>query len=67
MPSESMKRASSGRPKSSHLHNEMDVRKGKLLLHVGYANKVATIVVLVQTVIELIRPCDVCMQFSWIL
>ncbi|RVW50294.1 Serine/threonine-protein phosphatase 7 long form-like [Vitis vinifera] len=29
MPSESMKRASSGRPKSSRLHNEMDVREGK--------------------------------------
>ncbi|RVW28840.1 hypothetical protein CK203_094864 [Vitis vinifera] len=29
VPSESMKRASSGRPKSSRLHNEMDVREGK--------------------------------------
>ena len=27
MPFESMKRISNGRPKSSHLHNEMDIRK----------------------------------------
>ncbi|KAL6321966.1 hypothetical protein AAG906_035881 [Vitis piasezkii] len=40
VPAESMKRAS---------------KRARLLLHVGYANKVATIVVLVKTIIELIR------------
>ena len=29
MPADSMKRVSDGRPKSTRLHNEMDVRKGK--------------------------------------
>ena len=67
MPFELMKRASSGRPKSSCLHNEMILERARLLLHVGYANKVATIAALVKTVIEFIRPCDVCMSFSWIL
>ena len=35
VPFESMKRASSGRPKSSHLHNEMDVREGKTSITCG--------------------------------
>ena len=35
MPSESMKRASSGRPKSSRLHNEMNVREGKTSITCG--------------------------------
>ena len=61
VPSESMKRASSGRPKSSCLHNEMDVREGKTSITCGLCKQVATIVVQVKTIIELIRPCDVCM------
>ncbi|RVW75039.1 Serine/threonine-protein phosphatase 7 long form-like [Vitis vinifera] len=55
VPSESMKRASSGRPKSSVCIMKWMLERARLLLHVGYANKVATIVVLVKTVIELIR------------
>ena len=35
MPSESMKRASSGGLKSSHLHNEMNVREGKTSITCG--------------------------------
>ena len=35
MPFELMKRASSGRPKSSRLHNEMDVREGKTSMTCG--------------------------------
>ena len=33
----------------------------RLLLYVGYANKVVIIVGLVKIGIELIRPCDICM------
>ena len=32
---DSMKRVSGGRPKSTHLHNEMDVREGKTLVTCG--------------------------------
>ena len=35
VPSKSMKRASSGRPKSSRLHNEMDVKEGKTSITCG--------------------------------
>ena len=61
VPSELIKRASSGGPKSSCLHNEMDVREGKTSITCGLCKQVATIVVQVKTIIELIRPCDVCM------
>ena len=32
---ESMKRISNGRPKSSHFHNEMDIRNGKTFIVCG--------------------------------
>ena len=48
VPHESMKRIGSGRPKSTHLHNEMDVREGKLLSHVGCANNRVTIDALIR-------------------
>ena len=35
VPSESMKRTSRGRPKSTCLHNEMDVREGKTTITCG--------------------------------
>ena len=38
VPNESMKCIGSGRPKSTRFHNEMDVREGKILSHVGWAN-----------------------------
>ena len=44
----SMKCVSGGRPKSTRLHNEMDVIEGKPQLLVVCANKVVIIVVLVQ-------------------
>ncbi|RVW59762.1 hypothetical protein CK203_096384 [Vitis vinifera] len=58
MPSESMKRASSGRPKSSHLHNEMDVREGKTSITCGLCKQSGHNRAFVKTVIEFIRPCD---------
>ena len=36
MPSESMKCTSRGRPKSTRLHNEMDVREGKTTITCGF-------------------------------
>ena len=35
VPPESMKRIGSGRPKSTRLHNEMDVREGKTTITCG--------------------------------
>ena len=35
VPPESMKRIVSGRPKSTRLHNEMDVREGKTIITCG--------------------------------
>ena len=58
---ELMKRVSNGRPKSSHLHNEIDIERAKLLLHVDCANKVATIASLVQIGMEFIRSYYICM------
>ena len=48
MPSESMKRTSRGHPKSTHLHNEMDVRKGKTTITCGSADNMVTITDLIE-------------------
>ena len=60
---ELMKRVSNGRPKSSHLHNEIDIERARLLLHVACANKVATIASLVQRGMEFIRSYDIYVIF----
>ena len=39
MPTESMKCKSHGRPKSTHLHNEMDVREGKTTITCGFCKQ----------------------------
>ena len=39
MPSESMKRTSRGHPKSTRLHNEMDVREGKTTITIGFCKQ----------------------------
>ena len=57
MPSESMKRTSHGRPKSTRLHNEMDVREGKTTITVGSANNLVTIANRVEIGIKLIETC----------
>ena len=39
MPSKSMKRTSRGRPKSTRLHSEMDVREGKTTITCGFCKQ----------------------------
>ena len=52
VPPESMQRIGSGRPKSTRLHNEWTLGKGKPQSHVGCANNWVTIGCLVRTEIE---------------
>ena len=52
-----MKHISRGRPKSTRLHNEMDVREGRILSHVSSANNMVTIVDLVKIGIKLVETC----------
>ena len=54
-----MKRKVSGRPKSTQLHNEMDVREGKTKINVGCANKRVTIGGLVRIEIKFSYRCEV--------
>ena len=60
VPLESMKRIGNGRPKSTRLHNKMDV---KLLSHVGCVNNRVTIGGLVRIEIKLSDRCEVTQFF----
>ena len=53
-----MKCIGSGHPKSTRLHNEMDVREGKTT-HVGCVNNHITIAALVRIGIKFNERCDV--------
>ena len=56
-----MKRISSGRPKSTRLHNEMDVREGKTTITCGLcsADNWVTIAALVRIGIKFSERSDV--------
>ena len=57
MPSESMKRTSCGLPKSSSLHNEMDVREGKTTITYGFCKQPSHNRRLFEIGIKLIETC----------
>ncbi|RVW43332.1 hypothetical protein CK203_070261 [Vitis vinifera] len=59
VPSDSMKRLTSGRPKSSRLHNEMDARETRTPQHVDFASNRVTIGVLVLIEKPMIGGVDV--------
>ena len=59
VPLESMKCIGSGRPKSTWLHNEMDVREGETNITCGLYKQPVTIGGLVRTEIEFSDSCEV--------
>ena len=59
VPPESLKHIGNGRPKSTQLHNEMNVREGKTTTHVGFANNQVTISGLVRIEIKFSDKCEV--------
>ena len=62
-----MKLIGSGRPKSTCLHNEIDVREGKTTIICGCANNRVIIDALVRIEIKFSERCEVTLFFSFFL
>ena len=67
VPHESMKRIDNGCPKSTRLHNEMDVREGNTTITCGLCNNRVTIGVLVRIEIRFNDRCEVTNFFFFFL
>ena len=63
---ESMKHIGSGRPKSTRLHNEMDVREEKTTITCGLCKQLVIISSLVRIEIKFSERCKVIVTFFFV-